>query len=77
MADDTDGAVHILRALYSREREQLLSAEKANTVRRIMEFVLKVECCADGLALKKNYSQALPGDGKAAPLACNLLYDVA
>jgi hypothetical protein len=37
-------------------------AEKANTVRRIMEFVLKVECCLRDLTLKKSYSQVLLGD---------------
>lgn len=37
-------------------------AEKVNTVRRIMEFVLKVECCSRELDLKKGYSQVLLGD---------------
>ena len=37
-------------------------AEKVNTVRRIMEFVLKVECCSRELDLPKNYSQVLLGD---------------
>ena len=37
-------------------------AEKVNTVRRIMEFVLKVECCSRELKLNKNYSQILLGD---------------
>src|SRR5438067_2512592 len=37
-------------------------ADKVNTVRRIMEFVLKVECCSRGLTLTKNYSQVLLGD---------------
>lgn len=37
-------------------------AEKVNTVRRIMEFVLKVECCSRDLELKKSYSQVLLGD---------------
>ncbi len=37
-------------------------AEKVNTVRRIMEFVLKVECCSRELKLDKNYSQVLLGD---------------
>ena len=37
-------------------------AEKVNTVRRIMEFVLKVECCSRELDLSKNYSQVLLGD---------------
>ena len=37
-------------------------AEKANTVRRIMEFVLKVECCSLELDISNNYSQLLLGD---------------
>lgn len=37
-------------------------SEKVNTVRRIMEFALKVECCSRGLTLKKTYSQVLLGD---------------
>lgn len=37
-------------------------AEKVNTIRRIMEFVLKVECCSRELDLPKNYSQVLLGD---------------
>jgi hypothetical protein len=37
-------------------------AEKVNTVRRIMEFVLKVECCSRELKVNKNYSMALLGD---------------
>ena len=37
-------------------------AEKVNTVRRIMEFVLKVECCSRELTLNRNYSQVLLGD---------------
>lgn len=37
-------------------------SEKVNTIRRIMEFVLKVECCSRGLEIKKPYSQVLLGD---------------
>lgn len=37
-------------------------AEKVNTVRRIMEFVLKVECCSRELKLNKGYSHILLGD---------------
>lgn len=37
-------------------------AGKVNTVRTIMEFVLKVECCSRELDLQKNYSQVLLGD---------------
>lgn len=37
-------------------------AEKVNTVRRIMEFLLKVECCSRELKINKNYSQVLLGD---------------
>ncbi len=45
-------------------------AEKVNTSRRIMEFVLKVECCSRELKLTKSYSQVLLGDliGKVKPL---------
>lgn len=41
-------------------------SEKVNTVRRIMEFALKVECCSRSLTLKKTYSQVLLGDLIAA-----------
>ena len=37
-------------------------AGNVNTVRRIFEFVLKVECCADELEMRKSYSQILLGD---------------
>lgn len=37
-------------------------AEKVNTARRIMEFILKVECCSRELRVNKNYSMALLGD---------------
>jgi len=37
-------------------------AEKVNTIRRIVEFVLKVECCSRDLGLTKNYSQIILGD---------------
>lgn len=37
-------------------------AEKVNTVRRVMEFLLKVECCSRELKINKNYSQVLLGD---------------
>lgn len=36
--------------------------EKANSVRRSMETLLKIECCYRGLELKKAYSAALIGD---------------
>ena len=35
---------------------------KVNTVRTIMEFVLKVECCSREINLPKNYSQVLLDD---------------
>ena len=41
-------------------------SEKVNTVRRIFEFVLKVECCYRKIELNKNYSQILLGDLIAA-----------
>ena len=44
------------------ERDTDFLFEKANTIRRIMENVLKVECTYRGLELNKNYSKFLLGD---------------
>lgn len=49
-----------LESLGPSESDEI--AEKVNTVRRIMEFLLKVECCSRELKLSKNYSQVLLGD---------------
>lgn len=35
--------------------------EKVNTVRRIFEFVLKIECCYRNIAINSNYSQMFLG----------------
>ncbi|MDO9484192.1 MAG: hypothetical protein Q8Q84_12505 [Hydrogenophaga sp.] len=53
-------AVSSLDALAPSDTDGI--AEKVNTVRRIMEFLLKVECCARELKLTKSYSQVLLGD---------------
>lgn len=36
--------------------------EKANTIRRILEYVLKIECCYKNITPKKEYSQLMLGD---------------
>ncbi|AGF50303.1 sll1401 [Synechocystis sp. PCC 6803] len=37
-------------------------SEKVNSVRRAMEYLLKVECCSKGLKISKEYSQVFLGD---------------
>lgn len=55
-----NAVVSALDAMHPRNSDDI--SEKVNTVRRIMEFVLKVECCWRELDLKKGYSQVLLGD---------------
>ncbi len=55
-----ESVIKALDGLANSDADEI--AEKVNTVRRIMEFALKVECCSRSLALKKTYSQVLLGD---------------
>lgn len=38
-----------------------LICEKTNTARRVLEFILKIECCYRDIEVKENYSQILLG----------------
>jgi hypothetical protein len=38
-----------------------LICEKVNTARRVLELVLKIECCYRDIEIKENYSQLLLG----------------